>query len=72
MRSATPAREDDGIPLCRIAYLGSPDDWGFAIYKASTETYQESILPGGSLSGTLRGESMSRWPPWGSVSLCPP
>jgi hypothetical protein len=44
--------EDDAIPLCRIAYLVSPGDWGFAIYQASTETYQESILPGGSHTGT--------------------
>jgi hypothetical protein len=44
--------EDDAIPLCRITYLGSPGDWGFAIYQASTETYQESVLPGGSTAGT--------------------
>jgi hypothetical protein len=44
--------EDDAIPLCRIAYLGSPGDWGFAIYQASTGAYQESVLPGGSPAGT--------------------
>jgi hypothetical protein len=46
--------EDEGIPLCRIAYTGSPDDWEFAIYQASTETYQESVLPGGSPVGTRK------------------
>jgi hypothetical protein len=44
--------EDEGIPLCRIAYTGSPHNWEFAIYQASTETYQESVLPGGSPAGT--------------------
>jgi len=24
--------EDDAIPLCRITYLGSPQDWEFAVY----------------------------------------
>jgi hypothetical protein len=43
---------EDDVPLCRIAYLGSPGDWGFAIYQAGTETYQESILPDGSPAGT--------------------
>jgi hypothetical protein len=44
--------EDDAIPLCRITYLGSPDDWEFAIYQASTQTYQESLLPSGPPTGT--------------------
>jgi len=44
--------EHDGIPLCRIAYLGSPEQWEFAIYRASTQTYQESVLPSGSTIGT--------------------
>ena len=36
----------------RIACTGSPDDWEFATYQASTETCQEPVLPGGSPAGT--------------------
>ena len=38
--------------LCRIQYLGDPDDWGFALYQASTETYIDSQLPNGADTGT--------------------
>ena len=58
--------EDDGIPLCRIGYLGSPDDWGFAIYQASTETYQESSLTAAARPGRRKKPSTapaaSTWP----------
>jgi hypothetical protein len=43
--------EDQGIPLCRITYL-LPGQWEFAIYQASTQTYQESVLPSGTTIGT--------------------
>ncbi|WP_433411371.1 hypothetical protein ACQP1V_11665 [Microtetraspora malaysiensis] len=43
---------DEGFPLARIEYLGDPDAWGFAIYRASSEDYEPSILPSGSRVGT--------------------
>jgi hypothetical protein len=44
--------EDDSLPLCRLRHLGSPDQWGFAIYLASKDGYEDSILPNGSFTGT--------------------
>jgi hypothetical protein len=48
------ARADDEhpLPLCRLRYLGSPEDWGFAVYLASKDGYEDSILPQGSFTGT--------------------
>jgi hypothetical protein len=44
--------QDDSQPLCRLRYLGSPDNWGFAIYLASKDGYEDSVLPTGSFTGT--------------------
>lgn len=44
--------EDDQLPLCRLQYLGSDTDWGFALYRASSEDYDVTVLPDGSPSGT--------------------
>jgi hypothetical protein len=44
--------ETESIPLCRIQYLGDADDWAFALYQASTETYTDSRLPTGAFTGT--------------------
>jgi hypothetical protein len=46
------ATEDYPLPLCRLRYLGSADQWGFAIYLASKDGYEDSILPNGSFTGT--------------------
>jgi hypothetical protein len=43
--------DDDTLPLCRLRYLGSPDDWGFAVYLASKDGYEDSILPTGNFTG---------------------
>ena len=43
---------DDDLPLARIEYLGDPQQWGFALYQASTENYQETVLPSGQWTGT--------------------
>jgi hypothetical protein len=40
------------LPLFRLRYIGSPDEWGFAIYLASKDGYEDSILPKGSFTGT--------------------
>jgi hypothetical protein len=39
-------------PLCRLRYGGSAHQWGFAIYRASHDDYQDSILPTGHPVGT--------------------
>ena len=44
--------DDDTLLLCRLRDLGSPDNWGFAIYLASKDGYEDSILPHGSFTGT--------------------
>ncbi|MGH3792690.1 MAG: hypothetical protein ACRDQ9_18225, partial [Pseudonocardiaceae bacterium] len=43
---------DDQLPLYQLRYLGSDTDWGFALYRASSETYENNWLPDGSPSGT--------------------
>ena len=48
----TGSDEDGPLPLCRLRYTGSPDEWGFACYLASKDGYEESILPTGSFTGT--------------------
>jgi hypothetical protein len=35
------------LPLCRLRYNGSASLWGFAIYLASRDGYQDSVLPSG-------------------------
>ena len=45
------ASDDDTIKLCRIQYLGDPDEWAFAIWQASTDSYADAVLLDGSLTG---------------------
>jgi hypothetical protein len=40
------------IPLCRLRYVGLASEWGFAIYRASHDDYEESFLPTGSMGGS--------------------
>jgi hypothetical protein len=40
------------LRLCRLRYLGSATTWGFAIYRASHDDYEDNILPSGSPTGT--------------------
>ena len=40
------------IPLCRLRYNGSAHQWGFAIYLASRDGYEDSFLPSGYPVGT--------------------
>ena len=40
------------LPLCRLRYGGSASQWGFAIYLASRDGYQDSVLPSGYPVGT--------------------
>ncbi len=40
------------LRLCRLRYAGSASTWGFAIYRASHDDYEDSYLPTGSMGGT--------------------
>ena len=40
------------MPLCRLRYGGSASSWGFAIYLASRDGYEDSILPNGRTAGS--------------------
>lgn len=33
-----------GQPLCRLGYRGEKDDWDFAIYRYSRDSYDPSVL----------------------------
>jgi hypothetical protein len=35
------------LPLCRLRYNGSASIWGFAIYLASRDGYEDNVLPSG-------------------------
>jgi hypothetical protein len=43
--------DDDTIKLCRIGYLGDDDEWAFAIWQASTDSYTDAVLLDGSFTG---------------------
>ena len=46
------------MPICRLEYTGSMDDWGFAIFKYSDERYdpKEWMFPGSeNVDGTIEG-----------------
>ena len=40
------------LHLCRLRYLRSATTWGFAIYRASHDDYEDNLLPSGSPTGT--------------------
>jgi hypothetical protein len=40
------------LALCRLRYAGSATVWGFAVWLASKDGYQDSLLPSGRPSGT--------------------
>lgn len=44
----------DGVtlPLCRLRYSGSASIWGFAIYLASRDGYEDNFLPNGLPAGS--------------------
>jgi hypothetical protein len=47
-------QRNDGttLPLCRLRYHGSAGIWGFAIYLASRDGYQDNLLPNGLPAGS--------------------
>jgi hypothetical protein len=46
--------DGDRIPLMRLRYQRSAHLWGFAIYLASHDGYQDSVLPDGQPIGTAQ------------------
>ena len=45
-------RDGENIPLCRLRYGGSAHSFGFAIYSAAHDHYQDAILITGLPTGT--------------------
>lgn len=45
--------DGEQLRLCRLRYAGYANMWGFAIYRASHNDYQDSYLPTSSPSGTV-------------------
>ena len=45
-------RDGQNILLCRLRYGGSAHSFGFAIYSAAHDRYQDSVLPSGRPVGT--------------------
>jgi len=39
--------DGETLRLCRLRYTGYANEWGFAIYRASHDDYEDSILPNG-------------------------
>ena len=44
--------DGEEVKLCRLRYAGSANQWGFAIYRASHNDYEQAVLPTGWPSGT--------------------
>jgi hypothetical protein len=40
------------LPLCRLRYGGSASYWGFALYRASHDDYEDTYLPSGDTAGS--------------------
>jgi hypothetical protein len=40
------------LRLCRLRYAGSAREWGFAIYRASHDDYEDSFLLTGFMGGS--------------------
>ena len=44
--------DGEPMPLMRLRYAGSAQQWGFAIYRASHDDYEDSFLPTGYMGGS--------------------
>jgi hypothetical protein len=51
LRHRTHARRRRHMPLMRLRYGGSAARWGFAVYLASNDGYEDSVLPTGDRAG---------------------
>ena len=45
-------KDGTSLPLCRLRYGGSAATWGFAVYLASRDGYEDSVLPSGRFAGS--------------------
>ncbi len=45
-------RDGEELKLFRLRYAGSASQWGFAIYRASHNDYEQAVLPTGWPSGS--------------------
>ncbi|MEU6811856.1 hypothetical protein ABZ920_23340 [Streptomyces sp. NPDC046831] len=45
-------KEGERLPLCRLRFAGVLHTWGFALYLASRDSYQDNFLPNGLPSGS--------------------
>ena len=43
---------EEVLPLFRLRYSGSASRWGFGMYRASHDDYEDSFLPTGSMGGS--------------------
>ncbi|MFJ9777924.1 hypothetical protein ACIRVF_42915 [Kitasatospora sp. NPDC101157] len=43
---------EEPLPLCRLRFTGVLHTWGFALYLASRDGYEDNILPSGSPAGS--------------------
>jgi hypothetical protein len=39
--------EAEALPLCRLRFTGVLHTWGFALYLASRDKYEDNVLPTG-------------------------
>jgi hypothetical protein len=44
--------DGEWVKLMRLRYSGTASRWGFALYYASSDRYQDSLLPTGTVAGT--------------------
>jgi hypothetical protein len=44
--------DGEQLPLCRLRYTGSASTWGFGLYLASNDRYEDQILPTGRFTGS--------------------
>lgn len=44
--------DGEQVTLMRLRYTGAVGRWGFALYYASSDRYEDSLLPTGGLVGT--------------------
>ncbi|MFE9823945.1 hypothetical protein ACFYSH_17710 [Streptomyces sp. NPDC005791] len=44
--------DGEKVKLMRLRYTGAVGKWGFALYYASSDRYEDSLLLGGSATGT--------------------
>jgi hypothetical protein len=45
-------KDGERLPLCRLRFAGVLHTWGFALYLASRDGYQDNFLPNGLPSGS--------------------